>query len=218
MPILCKGTIQPKSCRNAERQGKLLQRASSNIHFTYPLSAIPQMLPCPVHFKSLFFAVHVHLCAQSYHWKEDSSRHTRALQCSSFPYLQQAISVLSIYVLHGIPVSSSYLAQSASKQPFQLQRTESARPLHKRLLTTCFSSYLWDGCRRRQKSSSYSIYHHCLCLGNVHVSNQSDGLYHWNIWDMQDKKLPRNKFPLLFFSLIFILSLCRGRERGLALN
>lgn len=64
MPILCKGTIQPNSCRNAERQGKLL-RASSNIHFTYPSSAIPQMLPVSSALEiSFLWSIYVCVCTQ----------------------------------------------------------------------------------------------------------------------------------------------------------
>lgn len=113
-------------------------------------------------------------------------------------------------VAHLIPVRRKLLEMPlwmASNQ--HLQHRHSGQWSHEFLalcesiLTTLFLRYSCDGCSGGPKSSPCTLYHHCLVWGilmgaaEIPLKRLRYGR----------QKLPGSKFPLLFFSLILILSL-----------
>ena len=120
---------------------------------------------CWVHFRSLLWSV----CGRAEISLEGRSppgdMHRFKQTYSSSPVLLTSTPTVSYICIIWNPALFLLPFPSASKHPLQLQRTELARPYHEPGLTTYSSSYACDGCSGRQKSSFYTIYHHCLVWG-----------------------------------------------------
>lgn len=126
----------------------------------------------------------------------------------------------SLNQVKGLWLTSPPVRRKLLEMPFWMASNQHLQPRHsgqwyneflalsERLLTTLFLS---DGCSGGPKSSSCTLYHHCLVWeilmgAEIPLKHLRHGR----------QKLPRSKFPLLFFSLILILSL--DTEKCPALN